>query len=155
MGASCSGHSTTYHYGFPARNRRTVIYESDSNHFNKNYLIEGTEFWSEKRYREKNYLRNSKRGKYNNQNKSDNIYQKEQSDYYWTSSISPPNNSNNILTKQFSQELNKQPKIINERNYSLNNTQQFGQKLNNNNTKKTSLVQPHGIQSNRYLPINI
>uniref|UniRef100_A0A1I8B2A8 Uncharacterized protein n=1 Tax=Meloidogyne hapla TaxID=6305 RepID=A0A1I8B2A8_MELHA len=112
MGASCSGHSTTYHYGFPARNRRTVIY-------------------------------------------ADNIYQKEQSDYYWTSSISPPNNSNNILTKQFSQELNKQPKIINERNYSLNNTQQFGQKLNNNNTKKTSLVQPHGIQSNRYLPINI
>uniref|UniRef100_A0A915NY57 Uncharacterized protein n=1 Tax=Meloidogyne floridensis TaxID=298350 RepID=A0A915NY57_9BILA len=139
MGASCSGHSSPYHYGFPARNRRTVISESDSNHFNKNYLIEGTEFWSEKRYREKNYLRNA-----------DNIYQKEQCDYYWTSSISP--NNNNILTKQISQELNKQPKIINQTN-SLT-TQQFGQKLNNNNSKKTSLVQPYGIQS-RYLPINI
>ncbi|CAK5053382.1 unnamed protein product [Meloidogyne enterolobii] len=151
MGASCSGHSSPYHYGFPARNRRTVISESDSNHFNKNYLIEGTEFWSEKRYREKNYLRNGKKGRYDNcQNKSDNIYQKEQCDYYWTSSISP--NNNNILTKQISQELNKQPKIINQTN-SLT-TQQFGQKLNNNNTKKTSLVQPYGIQS-RYLPINI
>uniref|UniRef100_A0A183C529 Uncharacterized protein n=1 Tax=Globodera pallida TaxID=36090 RepID=A0A183C529_GLOPA len=50
-----SANSAPYQYAFPPRKKRKMR-SSESNHFDKNYLIEGTQFWAEKQYRKDSYF---------------------------------------------------------------------------------------------------
>ncbi|KAL3102254.1 hypothetical protein niasHS_003663 [Heterodera schachtii] len=56
-----SSNSAPFDYGMTSRKKRkNRTYES--NHFDKNYLIEGTEFWAENEYRKDSYLFERRKG---------------------------------------------------------------------------------------------